>query len=80
MGIAMLSFAVIASAFLGLLQQHTYGKYGGHWREGLFYTHALSLPFFLLFYKEIVEATIELDTRAWGFMLLNVTTQSMIYE
>ncbi|KAL3900780.1 MAG: hypothetical protein SGCHY_001089 [Lobulomycetales sp.] len=48
-GIFLLTLAVIASSILGLLQQIVYGRYGSHnWKEGLFYTHALSLPLFLL--------------------------------
>lgn len=77
-GIGLLSLAVLTSAFLGLLQQRTYGKYGGHWREGLFYTHTLSLPFFLLFHKEISVSASELDHTEWGYVLINVLTQSML--
>jgi UDP-xylose/UDP-N-acetylglucosamine transporter B4 len=77
-GVGLLTLAVFTSAFLGLLQQHTYGKYGGHWREGLFYTHTLSLPFFLLFYKEISESAFELDQRQWWVLLMNILTQSIV--
>ncbi|KAL1935865.1 hypothetical protein VTP01DRAFT_5005 [Rhizomucor pusillus] len=54
-GITLLVIAMILSAGLGLLQEVTYKKYGKEWREGLFYTHFLALPFFLLFYKDLAE-------------------------
>ncbi|KAJ3127612.1 hypothetical protein HK098_006051 [Nowakowskiella sp. JEL0407] len=33
----------------------TYSKYGKQWREGLFYTHFLGLPMFLLFAPNIIH-------------------------
>ncbi|KAJ3061903.1 golgi uridine diphosphate-N- acetylglucosamine transporter, partial [Quaeritorhiza haematococci] len=53
LGITLLSTAVIISSFLGQYQQLTYAKYGSQWREGLFYTHILALPFFLLFWDDL---------------------------
>ena len=54
-GISTLSVALVISCFLGQLQQDTYATYGKHWREGLFYTHALSLPGFLIFHQNILD-------------------------
>ncbi|KAJ3274982.1 golgi uridine diphosphate-N- acetylglucosamine transporter [Terramyces sp. JEL0728] len=54
-GIALLTIALILSCFMGQYQQITYGKYGKHWKEGVFYIHTLSLPFFLIFYKDIIH-------------------------
>jgi solute carrier family 35 (UDP-xylose/UDP-N-acetylglucosamine transporter), member B4 len=34
---------------MGLYTEETYKKYGGHWKENLFYSHLLSLPLFLPF-------------------------------
>lgn len=34
---------------MGLYTQLTYAKYGAHWHENLFYSHFLSIPFFLPF-------------------------------
>lgn len=34
---------------MGLYTQLTYAAYGAHWHENLFYSHFLSLPFFLPF-------------------------------
>ena len=53
-GLAMLAFAVLVSALLGLLQESTYKVYGrGHTRETMFYTHALSLPYFVFLLPDI---------------------------
>ncbi|KAJ1930361.1 golgi uridine diphosphate-N- acetylglucosamine transporter [Tieghemiomyces parasiticus] len=46
-GIGFLVVAMVLIAALGLYQEITYRKYSNVWREGLFYNHALSLPFFL---------------------------------
>ncbi|KAI8148338.1 UAA transporter [Fennellomyces sp. T-0311] len=55
-GIAILVVGMVLSAGMGLIQEVTYKKYGKQWREGLFYTHFLALPFFLLFYKDLTES------------------------
>ncbi|GAA5803544.1 hypothetical protein HPULCUR_009026 [Helicostylum pulchrum] len=52
-GIVLLTIAMVLSAGMGLFQEVTYKKYGKQWREGLFYTHFLALPFFLFFYKDL---------------------------
>ncbi|KAJ9067676.1 golgi uridine diphosphate-N- acetylglucosamine transporter [Entomophthora muscae] len=52
-GVGILTVALLMASFLGIVQEVTYSKYGKHWREGLFYTHVLSLPFFLLFFNDI---------------------------
>ncbi len=48
-GLAILLFAQILSAVMGLYIQSTYAIYGSHWRENLFYSHFLSLPLFIPF-------------------------------
>ncbi|RIB09820.1 UAA transporter [Gigaspora rosea] len=52
-GISLLSITLVISCFMGLFQELTYEKHKSDWREGLFYTHLLALPFFLLFYSDI---------------------------
>ena len=48
-GFGILYLALILSAVMGILTDQTYAKYGrGHTQENLFYSHTLSLPFFLL--------------------------------
>lgn len=54
-GVFMLTVALIISSLMGLLQEATYQKYGAEWREGLFYSHFLAVPMFLLFYSDIIE-------------------------
>ncbi|KAL8943554.1 MAG: hypothetical protein Q9216_001012 [Gyalolechia sp. 2 TL-2023] len=48
-GLAILGFAQVLSAIMGLYTQITYSTYGSHWQENLFYSHFLSLPLFLPF-------------------------------
>ncbi|KAI8365102.1 UAA transporter [Blakeslea trispora] len=57
-GILLLLVAMILSAGMGLFQEVTYKKYGKQWREGLFYTHFLALPFFLFFYKDLLAQVV----------------------
>ncbi|KAL7275127.1 golgi uridine diphosphate-N-acetylglucosamine transporter [Rhizina undulata] len=47
MGLVVLGVAQVLSAFMGLYIEATYKIYGNNYREGLFYTHALSLIFFI---------------------------------
>ncbi|CAO3630357.1 unnamed protein product [Cunninghamella blakesleeana] len=54
-GIILLVIAMVLSAGMGLFQEVTYKKYGKQWREGLFYTHFLALPFFLFFFNDIAS-------------------------
>ena len=46
-GICILLVSQLTASSLGLIIEATYRKYGSHWREGLFYTHFLALPFFI---------------------------------
>ncbi|KAJ2742300.1 golgi uridine diphosphate-N- acetylglucosamine transporter [Coemansia sp. BCRC 34301] len=54
-GTALLTLGVVLAAMLGLYQESTYRTYGKHWKEGLFYNHALALPMFLLFRGDIAS-------------------------
>jgi len=54
-GISMMVMSLICTGILGLLQERTYGKYGPCWRESLFYTHFLSLPFFAFLGRDIKQ-------------------------
>ncbi|KAJ3568372.1 hypothetical protein NP233_g5758 [Leucocoprinus birnbaumii] len=53
MGILMLVISLFCTGLLGLLQEKTYRKYGPCWKEGVFYTHALSLPVFIFLGSDI---------------------------
>ncbi|KAI1796586.1 UAA-domain-containing protein [Ganoderma leucocontextum] len=52
-GVTMLIFSLFLTATLGVLQERTYTQYGPHWKEGVFYTHCLSLPIFLFFVSDL---------------------------
>ncbi|KAI0763779.1 UAA transporter family-domain-containing protein [Trametes elegans] len=52
-GVAMLTVSLVLTGILGVLQERTYTKYGPHWKEGVFYTHCLSLPIFLFFVPDL---------------------------
>ncbi|KAI0028341.1 UAA transporter [Vararia minispora EC-137] len=52
-GVALLTASLILTGVLGLLQERTYKHYGPHWQEGVFYTHALSLPMFVFMIPQI---------------------------
>ncbi|KAL2809876.1 UAA transporter [Aspergillus granulosus] len=53
-GFAILSLAMILSAFQGIYADRLYETYGrNHWKEALFYSHMLSLPLFLPTFPQI---------------------------
>ncbi|KAK6505592.1 golgi uridine diphosphate-N- acetylglucosamine transporter [Arthrobotrys musiformis] len=52
-GLSILFVSQILAALMGVYIENTYAKYGSNWREGLFYTHALSLPLFIPFAQSI---------------------------
>ena len=54
-GFGILYLAMLCSAIMGVYTDRTYAKYGrDHWRENLFYSHTLSLPFFMLYWPDLV--------------------------
>ncbi|KIM74695.1 hypothetical protein PILCRDRAFT_800828 [Piloderma croceum F 1598] len=54
-GICMLTISSLLTGVLGMLQELTYRTYGPCWREGVFYTHFLSLPIFLFLVPDIKQ-------------------------
>ncbi|KAK6428808.1 golgi uridine diphosphate-N-acetylglucosamine transporter [Oleoguttula sp. CCFEE 5521] len=46
-GLSILMLAQLLSAYMGAYVEDTYASYGASWTENLFYSHFLSLPFFL---------------------------------
>ncbi|CAG7848246.1 SubName: Full=Related to YEA4-uridine diphosphate-N-acetylglucosamine transporter {ECO:0000313/EMBL:CCA67001.1} [Serendipita indica DSM 11827] len=55
-GVSILTGALILSSAMGLSQDKTYSQYGrGHWEEGMFYLHFLSLPMFAPLLPDIQE-------------------------
>ncbi|KAH9992406.1 UAA transporter [Russula vinacea] len=53
LGIAMLLASLVCTGVHGALQERTYSTYGPCWREGIFYTHMLSLPMFAIMPKSV---------------------------
>lgn len=54
-GISLLLISSFMTGLLGVLQEKTYKRYGPCWKEGVFYTHVLSLPIFLLLAKDVKQ-------------------------
>lgn len=54
-GLTILFVAQVLSALMGIRTQAVYAKHGPQWQENLFYSHLLSLPFFLLTPSKILE-------------------------
>ncbi|KAI9669116.1 MAG: golgi uridine diphosphate-N- acetylglucosamine transporter [Alyxoria varia] len=48
-GLLVLFAAQFLSAWMGVYTETTYAQHGRHWRQSLFYTHALSLCFSIFF-------------------------------
>ncbi|KAG0011699.1 golgi uridine diphosphate-N- acetylglucosamine transporter [Podila clonocystis] len=78
MGVLMLTIALIISSLLGLLQEATYQKYGSEWREGLFYSHFLALPMFLVFHEDIMTQ-LRIFNRSTPIPLLQLVRQVAPY-
>ncbi|KAJ5772800.1 hypothetical protein N7457_007696 [Penicillium paradoxum] len=54
-GLTILVLAMVLSAFQGIYADRLYATYGrDHWKEALFYSHALSLPLFLTSYPQLL--------------------------
>ncbi|KAG0365395.1 golgi uridine diphosphate-N- acetylglucosamine transporter [Gamsiella multidivaricata] len=73
-GVVMLTVALIVSSLMGLLQESTYQTYGAEWREGLFYSHFLALPMFILFYSDIMDQ-IQVFNRSTPIPVLQLVRQ-----
>ncbi|XP_008299696.1 UDP-xylose and UDP-N-acetylglucosamine transporter [Stegastes partitus] len=88
-GIAMLTFALLMSARMGIFQETLYKQYGKHSKEALFYNHCLPLPGFLLLATDIYNHCIYFSQSTpvlvpvvgftapilWIYLLINVITQ-----
>jgi len=51
----MLTVSLLLTGVLGMLQEQTYIKYGPCWKEGVFYTHFLSLPLFTFIIPDVKQ-------------------------
>ncbi|XP_022255714.1 UDP-xylose and UDP-N-acetylglucosamine transporter-like isoform X1 [Limulus polyphemus] len=87
-GLFLLTFALFASAYMGIYQEILYKKFGKQPREALFYSHALPLPGFLLLAKNIYTHAVIFSNsepvqvpiaggipKLWLYLLGNVITQ-----
>ncbi|XP_077601152.1 UDP-xylose and UDP-N-acetylglucosamine transporter-like [Stigmatopora nigra] len=88
-GIAMLTFALLMSARMGIFQETLYKKFGKHSKEALFYNHFLPLPGFLLLSTDIYNHCIHFSHSTpvlipviqmnvpimWLYLFVNVITQ-----
>ncbi|KAL0968747.1 hypothetical protein UPYG_G00271180 [Umbra pygmaea] len=88
-GIAMLTFALLMSARMGIFQETLYKKYGKHSKEALFYNHFLPIPGFLLLSSDIYNHCVLFSQSTpvdvpvigqsvpvmWLYLLMNVITQ-----
>jgi len=82
-GLVMLIGSLFATAVLGILQERTYKTYGPCWREGIFYTHLLSLPIFIFLRNDVIQGFKSLSVESNGppillpyiFLAMNLLTQ-----
>ncbi|KAK0244425.1 UAA transporter [Armillaria nabsnona] len=82
-GIVMLVLSLLCTGFLGMLQEKTYQRYGPCWKEGVFYTHCLSLPVFLFLIQDVRQGLASLSEpteasaagMAWLILAGNLVTQ-----
>ncbi|KAH9480551.1 UDP-N-acetylglucosamine transporter YEA4 [Psilocybe cubensis] len=82
-GISMLTVSLFCGGLLGMLQEQTYTKYGPCWQEGMFYTHALSLPIYIFLGHDIQQGIVSLYNspsnipafQAFGILAGNLLTQ-----
>ncbi|KAF9046489.1 UAA transporter [Panaeolus papilionaceus] len=83
MGIGMMVISLLCTGLLGILQELTYGKYGPCWKEGVFYTHFLSLPVFLFLGSDVKQGISSLvqpgstasTMRSFAILGINLLTQ-----
>ncbi|KAI0272628.1 UAA transporter [Gloeopeniophorella convolvens] len=77
-GVAMLLLSLVCTGAHGALQERTYSAYGPCWREGVFYTHMLSLPMFLFMPARVQAGFVGLGQaggRAYAVLALNMLSQ-----
>ncbi|KAJ7081374.1 UAA transporter [Mycena belliarum] len=82
-GVSMLVTSLVLTGLFGLLQERTYKRYGPCWKEGVFYTHFLSLPVFLFLIRDVQQGLQSLSdpvkdstaTASWMILGLNLCSQ-----
>ncbi|KLJ13713.1 hypothetical protein EMPG_09379 [Blastomyces silverae] len=84
-GFTILGLAMVLGAFQGVYADRLYETYGrNNWRESLFYAHAISLPFFIPYYPNLVSqlkalfaSPSVLASLSSASMLANTTTSAL---
>ncbi|KAL6449902.1 YEA4 UDP-N-acetylglucosamine transporter YEA4 [Candida maltosa Xu316] len=86
-GISILFFACVLSAFMGLYSEQIYRTYGNQWSESLFYNHFLALPLFIfvsgtiyqelkvVFGSELIDLKVFMIPKLVLSLFMNVVTQ-----
>ncbi|XP_029090070.1 UDP-xylose and UDP-N-acetylglucosamine transporter [Monodon monoceros] len=89
LGIGALTFALLMSARMGIFQETLYKQFGKHYKEALFYNHALPLPGFIFLASDIYDHAVLFNNSElyqvpvvgvivpimWFYLLMNVITQ-----
>ena len=63
-GAALAAVSVVLAAALGSFQDAVYARHGRHWQEALFYSHALALPAFALWRRDLATTLRRWRSRA----------------
>ncbi|CAE6462045.1 unnamed protein product [Rhizoctonia solani] len=71
LGVTCLAFSLLGSGVLGLYQEQTFAKYGPHWKEGVFYNHAMSIPIVSFMWSEIADG--------WRSLAASPSTHTAFY-
>ncbi|KAJ7223172.1 UAA transporter [Mycena pura] len=83
-GISMLVTSLVLTGLAGLLQEQTYKTYGPCWKEGVFYTHLLSFPYFIFLVRDVEQGLRSLSNtsgrdksalQSWLILALNMLSQ-----
>lgn len=93
-GLAILIVSQVLSACLGHFQHDAFEKFGDDWRQNMFYSHALSLPFFLMqfnsfgYHLNIFNNSTKIEVmpglpsvpKMWVFLAINVVCQYLCIQ
>ncbi|CAG0923815.1 unnamed protein product [Notodromas monacha] len=76
-GVGLLTFSLLASAYLGIMQEGLYQQYPNAAKEVMFVAHAVPLPGFLLLYSDLRDRVSEFNESdvLWWCLLVNTLLQ-----
>jgi UDP-xylose/UDP-N-acetylglucosamine transporter B4 len=89
LGVIMVAVSLVIASCLGIFQEVLYKRHGKHSKEAMFYSHALSLPFFVFLGSDILQQAAIFNKSApvvlwswipsipilWLYLIINVMTQ-----